>query len=219
MAADGAAERSQPCARPADEPARPRRRHDACQSPNNHILGPRSGDRPLPLLAGDAAHGFHPACAVPWATLSPTNQPLPVVGCFRGSLLQLDNDAACGHGTGRLWVSSRWVLTSAEPAAHASAWRCSPASAWTTRAARGHPRLSRPMRAADPERSSSSDAPPATRRARPRPAGASSGASGSQAQRPPPRPTRFAGCRRPALPRTEPAATRARAQPRKFPHD
>jgi hypothetical protein len=85
-----------------------------CQVPDNHIVGPRTRNRPLPLVAGDAAHGFHPACTVSWSTLSPNNQSLPVVGCFQNNLLQLDNDAACGHGTGRLWVSSRWVLTSAD---------------------------------------------------------------------------------------------------------
>jgi len=85
-----------------------------CQVADNHIIGPRTRNRPLPLVAGDAAHGFHPACAVSWSALSPNNQSLPVVGCFQNNLLQLDNDAACGQGTGRLWVSSRWVLTSAE---------------------------------------------------------------------------------------------------------
>jgi hypothetical protein len=86
----------------------------ACQIPDNHIVGSRTRNRPLPLQAGDAAHGFHPACTVAWSRLSPNNQSLPVVGCFQDSLLQLDNDAACGRGTGRLWVSSRWVVTSAD---------------------------------------------------------------------------------------------------------
>jgi len=97
---------------PADAPptAAPR----TCQIPDNRIVGSRTRNRPLPLQAGDAAHGFHPACAVAWSRLSPNNQSLPVVGCFQDSLLQLDNDAACGRGTGRLWVSSRWVLTSAD---------------------------------------------------------------------------------------------------------
>jgi len=102
------------CTARADEPAQAAAPDDACLSLNNRILGPRSGDRPLPLLAGDPARGLHPACAVPWSTLSPANKPLAVVGCFRGSLLQVENDSACGHGTGPLWVNSRWVMTSAE---------------------------------------------------------------------------------------------------------
>jgi hypothetical protein len=97
----------------ADEPA-PAAKNDVCLMFDNRILGPRSGDRPLPLLAGDPQHGFHPACAVPWSTLSPANKPLAVVGCFKGNLLQVENAAACGTHTGPLWVSSRWVLTSAE---------------------------------------------------------------------------------------------------------
>jgi hypothetical protein len=98
----------------ADEPAPAADKDDACLSIDNRILGPRSGDRPLPLLSGDPAHGFHPACAVAWKALSPANQPLPVVGCFHGSLLQIANTGACGQGTGPLWVSTRWVTTSAE---------------------------------------------------------------------------------------------------------
>ncbi len=101
------------CGVAAEEPP-PADKADACLTLNNRILGPRSADRPLPLLKGDAAHGFHPACAASWSTLSPRNQALPVVGCFHGSLLQVENDAACGQGTGALWVSSRWVVTSAE---------------------------------------------------------------------------------------------------------
>ena len=97
----------------ADEPIHPDQ-DDVCLMLNNRILGPRSGDRPLPLLSGDPARGFRAACSVPWRTLSPKNQALPVVNCFRGSLLQLANDAACGKDTGPLWVSARWVVTSAE---------------------------------------------------------------------------------------------------------
>ena len=92
---------------PADKPA-------ACLLLNHRILGPRYGGRPLPLLAGDPAHGFRPACSVPWSTLSPNNQALPIVDCYQGSLLQVANHAACGSDTGPLWVSTRWVLTSAD---------------------------------------------------------------------------------------------------------
>lgn len=99
----------------ADEPAPPAApAPQACQSPNNHILGPRSGDRPLPLLSGDPSRGFHSACAAPWSTLSPKNEALPVAECFQGSLLRLDHVSACGLPPGPLWVSSRWVITSAE---------------------------------------------------------------------------------------------------------
>jgi hypothetical protein len=98
----------------ADQPTTPPPGPNACQVPDNHILGPRVSDRPLPLLSGDAAHGFHPACSVPWTTLSAGKQPLPVVGCYQDNLLQLANDTACGPGTGRLWVSIRWVKTSGE---------------------------------------------------------------------------------------------------------
>jgi hypothetical protein len=87
---------------------------DACLVLNNRVIGPRVPDRPLPLLSGDPTHGFHAACTVPWSKLSPTNHPLPVTNCYQGSLLQVENDAACGRQTGPLWISSRWVVTSAE---------------------------------------------------------------------------------------------------------
>lgn len=86
----------------------------ACLSPDNRVLGPRSGDRPFPLLSGDPLHGFHSACSASWRTLSPKNEALPVTDCFQGSLLRLDHVSACGLPPGPLWVSSRWVITSAE---------------------------------------------------------------------------------------------------------
>jgi hypothetical protein len=98
---------------PADEPA-PADKPAVCPMLNQRILGPRSDERPLPLLAGSAARGFRPACSVLWGTLSPNNQPLKIVDCFRGSLLQVANDAACGPDTGPLWVSARWVITTAD---------------------------------------------------------------------------------------------------------
>jgi hypothetical protein len=85
-----------------------------CAVLNNRILGPRTADRPLPLLQGDPVHGLRAACAVSWSTLSPGNHALEVADCYQDSLLQLRNDAACGRGTGPLWISSRWVVTSAE---------------------------------------------------------------------------------------------------------
>jgi hypothetical protein len=95
-------------AQAADPPA------DACLMLNNRVLGPRTENRPLPLLKGDAEHGFTPACAVAWSVLSPKNDALPVESCFHGSLLQLPNDSACGAGTGKLWIGMRWVVTSAD---------------------------------------------------------------------------------------------------------
>jgi len=87
---------------------------DGCLMLNNRILGPRVEDRPLPLLRRDPARGFVPACSVKWSVISPRNEPVPVEGCFKGSLLQVANDSACGAGTGHLWVGARWVVTTAD---------------------------------------------------------------------------------------------------------
>ena len=117
----------------ADEPAAAAGRPDACLALNNRILGPRAPDRLLPLLSGDPAKGFHSACAVPWSRLSPANRPLPVTDCYRGSLLQVANDAACGRETGPLWISSRWVVTSADlqdTRAHAAVCQQLDTGAW-----------------------------------------------------------------------------------------
>ena len=88
---------------------------DPCAILNNRILGPRSDNkRPIPLMRETATHGFAPACSVPWTVISPKNDALPVEACFHGSLLQLANDSACGAGTGKLWVGTRWVVTTAD---------------------------------------------------------------------------------------------------------
>jgi hypothetical protein len=81
---------------------------------NNRIVGPKTENRPLPLMSGNPARGFRPACTVPWSALSPKNEPLAIEACFRGSLLQIANDKVCGAGKGRLRVSSRWVMTTAD---------------------------------------------------------------------------------------------------------
>lgn len=81
----------------------------------NLIVGARTQDRPLPLMSGDAVNGFRPACSVPWNRLSPHNEPLPVAACFQDNLLQIDNETACGGGTGRLWIPARWVVTAGTP--------------------------------------------------------------------------------------------------------
>jgi hypothetical protein len=108
----------------ADEPAQAPKLK-LCSVLNNRILGPRTADLPLPLLQGDPMHGLRAACAVPWSTLSPGNHALAVMDCYQDSLLQLANDAACGRGTGPLWISSRWVVTSAElQQAHADPALC-----------------------------------------------------------------------------------------------
>jgi hypothetical protein len=96
----------EPPAKPAAPPE--------CLMLNNQILGPRTQGQNLPLLSGDESHGFLPACSVLWSTLSPRNEPLPVVACFRGSLLQIANHDACGRETGPLWVSARWVVTTTD---------------------------------------------------------------------------------------------------------
>ena len=117
----------------AAQPSSPAAANDSCLKLDNRVLGPRTSDRPLPLLSGDAIHGFHPACTVSWRALSPRNEALAVTGCFRGSLLQIANDSACGGGTGPLWVSTRWVMTSAElekPAAHAATCQQLDTGAW-----------------------------------------------------------------------------------------
>lgn len=94
----------------ADEPAAAPSA-TACPVPHEEITGPRAGERPLPLLSGDPVHGFRTACSVPWSRLSPSQQPLPVLACFRGSLLQLPDVAVCPGVSGPLWVGSRWVKT------------------------------------------------------------------------------------------------------------
>jgi hypothetical protein len=93
----------------ADEPAPLATGSEACPA-DNAILRPRTPDRPLPLLSGDPAHGFHPACTVRWSTLNPTDRSLPITGCFQASLVRIDNDSACGRNTGPLWVNTRWVV-------------------------------------------------------------------------------------------------------------
>jgi hypothetical protein len=98
---------------PAGEPPAKTAAPAECLMLNNQILGPRTQGQTLPLLSGDESHGFLPACSVPWSTLSPRNAPLPVVACFRGSLLQIANHDVCGRETGPLWVSARWVVTTA----------------------------------------------------------------------------------------------------------
>ena len=96
----------------ADQP--PDAKADSCLVINNRILGPRTPGQLLPLSRGDPAHGFHTACALPWSKLSPSNAALPITDCYPGGLLQVATDAACGRQTGPLWVSSRWVVTSAQ---------------------------------------------------------------------------------------------------------
>jgi hypothetical protein len=88
------------------------------------VVGPRTQGRPIPLLSGDSVHGFKPACTLPWSAINPKNAPLAITACFRGVLLQIDTDAVCGAGKGRLWISSRWVVTTAKPAPKDNAAGC-----------------------------------------------------------------------------------------------
>jgi hypothetical protein len=97
-------------------PATPAAATPGCGVANLRIVGPRTKDRPLPLMSGDGAHGFKPACRVSWTVLSPNHEPLSVEACYRDSLLQIANDTACGASRAKLWVSARWVITSAGPA-------------------------------------------------------------------------------------------------------
>jgi hypothetical protein len=99
----------------ATAPAAPKPAPETCASANTRIVGPRTRDRPLPLLSGDAAHGFRPACSVRWGVLSPKEEPLPVEACYRGSLLQIVNHQVCPAVKGNLWVAARWVVTTADP--------------------------------------------------------------------------------------------------------
>jgi hypothetical protein len=92
-----------------------------------NVTESRIGERPLPLLQGDPAHGFRTACSVPWKILSPGGKPLPVLQCYQGSMLQLRTAAVCGSDAGPLWISTRWVKTDA-PVPKAQA-RAAPAQA------------------------------------------------------------------------------------------
>jgi hypothetical protein len=86
---------------------------DICSVRNNQVTGPQVNVSALPLLKGDPAHPKR-ACSVAWSVLSPNNQPLPIVGCYQGRLLQVRNNAACGSDTGFLWVERMWVVTNAD---------------------------------------------------------------------------------------------------------
>jgi hypothetical protein len=95
-----------------------------CAAPDSWVVGPRTQGRLLPLLSGDSARGFKPACTLPWSAISPKNTPLAIAACFRGGLLQIDTDAVCGAGKGKLWISSRWVITTAKPSPKDKAAGC-----------------------------------------------------------------------------------------------
>src|SRR5579862_5206479 len=96
----------------AAQPTTPAER-GICSVLNNQILGPNANVSTLPLLKGDPASPKR-ACSVPWAVLSPNNQPLPIVGCYKGQLLRMQNNTACGSDTGYLWVARMWVVTSSD---------------------------------------------------------------------------------------------------------
>lgn len=109
---------------PADPPVPAASVAPECAAPGTWVIGPRTQGRPLPLLSGDSVHGFKPACTLPWSAISPRNAPLAIAACFRGGLLQIDSDVVCGAGKGRLWISSRWVITTAKSAPKDQAAGC-----------------------------------------------------------------------------------------------
>jgi hypothetical protein len=114
---------------------------DICSVPNNQVIGPNVNVSTLPLLKGDPARPKR-ACSVPWTVLSPNNQPLPIVGCYRGRLLRVQNDTACGSDTGFLWVARTWVVTSSDkPQALTSKQRatCQVLDTTTSAATRDYP--------------------------------------------------------------------------------
>src|SRR5262249_42914778 len=84
-----------------------------CSVLHNQVIGPNANVSTLPLLKGDPAHPRR-ACSVPWTVLIPNNRALPIVGCYKGRLLQVQNNTACGSDTGFLWVERIWVVTSAD---------------------------------------------------------------------------------------------------------
>jgi hypothetical protein len=96
----------------ADQPTAPVET-GICSALHNRVLGPKPNVSTLPLLKGDPAHPKR-ACSVPWSVLSANNQPLPIVGCYMGRLLQVQNKTACGSDTDFLWVERTWVVTSAD---------------------------------------------------------------------------------------------------------
>lgn len=87
---------------------------DGCRTLHDQVLAPKLSDRALPLLTGGVIKGFRPACTLRWSALSPKNEPIAVKACVGDDLVQLENDTACGAGTGRLWVSRRWVVTQSD---------------------------------------------------------------------------------------------------------
>jgi hypothetical protein len=108
----------------ADPPAPAASAASDCMAPDMWVVGPRTQGRPIPLMSGDSVHGYKPACTLPWTAISPKNAPLAIAACFRGGLLQIDSAAVCGAGKGRLWVSSRWVVTTAKSAPKDKAAGC-----------------------------------------------------------------------------------------------
>jgi hypothetical protein len=100
------------CAGMADQPTAPAQT-DICSVPHNQVLGPKVNVSALPLLKGDPAQPKR-ACSVTWSVLSPGSQPLPIIGCYKGRLLRVQNNTACGNGTDFLWVERVWVVTSAD---------------------------------------------------------------------------------------------------------
>ena len=145
----------------AAQPAAPAEK-DICSLPNNQVIGPSANVSTLPLLKGDPAYPKR-ACSVPWTVLSPDNRPLPIVGCYKGQLLRLQNNSACGSDTGFLWVARMWVVTSSDKTqtqARTSNQRatCQGLDTTTSAATRDYPPKCEPQKTALQPKSK--DAPP-----------------------------------------------------------
>jgi hypothetical protein len=134
---------------------------DICSVLNNQVIGPNADVSTLPLLKGDPAHPKR-ACSVPWTVLSPNNQPLPIVGCYKGRLLRVQNNTACGGDTGFLWVARMWVVTSSDktqPLTSNQRASCQVLDTTTTAATRDYPECAPKKTMPQP---TSKDAPPST---------------------------------------------------------
>ena len=145
----------------ADQPLPPTQ-SDICSVLNNQVIGPNVNVSILPLLQGDPAHPRR-ACSVPWTVLSPNSQPLPIVGCYQGRLLRVQNNVACGNDTGFLWVARMWVTTSADKTLALTSNRsatCQALDTTTTAATRDYHPECAPQKST-PERKSNASATPA----------------------------------------------------------
>jgi hypothetical protein len=145
----------------ADQPTAPAET-GICSALHNQVLGPKVNVSTLPLLKGDPAHPKR-ACSVPWSVLSSNNQPLPIVGCYMGRLLQVQNKTACGSDTDFLWVERTWVVTSADKTQALTSNRpanCQSLDTTSTAATRDYHPECAPQRSPRPPNNNNATAPP-----------------------------------------------------------